>query len=324
MEARFFNDKDASLWDDFCEKSYNATFLHTRKFLSYHETRFTDRSIVLTDCNKYLGLIPAANELEAVDVVTSHPGSSFGGVVHRGGLRGAKMIDALQLTAELLRKSGTKKFRYKAVPYIYHDVPAQDDIYAIWRLGYSCYRKDLSCCIDLSNRLPVTERRRRSYQRALKAGLSIREGGEVLPDLWQVLQENLARKHNARPVHTIEEMALLASRFPSQIEVLAAYKGAEVIAGLVLFKGRQVIHAQYIASSEAGYEVSALDFLFEHVVASSSRAGMRYFDFGISTENQGRQLNESLYKFKSEFGASGLVHEFYEIDLSGTSRAKDL
>jgi hypothetical protein len=36
---------------------------------------------------------------------------------------------------------------------------------------------------------------------------------------------------------------------------------------------------------------------------------------GISTEQQGTVLNDGLYRFKSEFGGGGVVHEFFEIDL---------
>ena len=41
-----------------------------------------------------------------------------------------------------------------------------------------------------------------------------------------------------------------------------------------------------------------------------------YFDFGVSTEDQGLTLNDSLYRFKASFGAGGTVYEEFEIDLS--------
>ena len=43
--------------------------------------------------------------------------------------------------------------------------------------------------------------------------------------------------------------------------------------------------------------------------------GLQDFDFGISTEAEGMILNEGLYRFKSEFGGGGVVHEFYEMRL---------
>lgn len=41
----------------------------------------------------------------------------------------------------------------------------------------------------------------------------------------------------------------------------------------------------------------------------------KYFDFGISTENKGIYLNKGLISFKEGFGARGVVHDFYEVDI---------
>ena len=38
-----------------------------------------------------------------------------------------------------------------------------------------------------------------------------------------------------------------------------------------------------------------------------------YFDFGISTEDNGRYLNEGLITQKQEFGGRGVVYDFYEL-----------
>ena len=51
-------------------------------------------------------------------------------------------------------------------------------------------------------------------------------------------------------------------------------------------------------------------------VAEARARGACYFDFGISNEDEGRVLNEGLYRFKYEFGAGSAVHEFYELDLT--------
>jgi len=41
----------------------------------------------------------------------------------------------------------------------------------------------------------------------------------------------------------------------------------------------------------------------------------KYFDFGISTENNGRILNKGLIAQKEGFGARAYVHDFYEIKI---------
>ena len=41
-----------------------------------------------------------------------------------------------------------------------------------------------------------------------------------------------------------------------------------------------------------------------------------YFDFGISTEENGRVLNSGLIDQKEGFGARGVVHDHYELDIA--------
>jgi lipid II:glycine glycyltransferase (peptidoglycan interpeptide bridge formation enzyme) len=53
----------------------------------------------------------------------------------------------------------------------------------------------------------------------------------------------------------------------------------------------------------------------DYATGKSADLGARYFDFGISNEQEGRILNEGLYRFKVSFGAGGVVHEFYEVEL---------
>ena len=40
-------------------------------------------------------------------------------------------------------------------------------------------------------------------------------------------------------------------------------------------------------------------------------------DFGTSNENSGMYLNDGLYKYKTEFGGGGVVHEYFEFCLTG-------
>jgi len=44
-----------------------------------------------------------------------------------------------------------------------------------------------------------------------------------------------------------------------------------------------------------------------------ARAKGKWFDFGISTEDDGRFLNEGLAAYKESFGGRSVVHDFYEL-----------
>ena len=126
--------------------------------------------------------------------------------------------------------------------------------------------------------------------------------------------ENLERKHGQKPVHTIEDIKLLANLFPKEICCVCGLLNGKVEVGTLLFMTSTSYHAQYIASSETGYIVSGLDAVFEYCIKQAHENNKRWFDFGISTENAGLLLNNGLYQFKSEFGGGGFVQEFYELN----------
>jgi hypothetical protein len=78
----------------------------------------------------------------------------------------------------------------------------------------------------------------------------------------------------------------------------------------------QVAHTQYTASDERGREICALDGVLERCLADARAGRHRRFDFGISTENGGSELNGGLYALKREFGGGGVGYETYELPLS--------
>lgn len=312
-----FRPEHSEAWDEFCLASVNATFLHSRRFLSYHGDRFEDLSLLVFEGARLLALLPAARSPADSSLVVSHPGSTYGGFIHDGQLLGMRSVDALGAVMRYYRDLGLTRIIYKVIPYIYSRVPAQDDLYALFRLGARRVRCDLASAIDLQARLPITQRRRRALRKA-KSFIKLSSDPKYFDAFWAVLEDNLARKHGARPVHDMAEIGELMRRFPGEIVLRSALAEGVVVGGVVLFLTKRVWHAQYIASNESGYELSALDAVFDSAIAEADAVGARYFDFGSSNEEDGTILNSGLYSFKSEFGGGGVSHEFYELDLRKT------
>lgn len=313
FNIRPFTESDSCMWDSFSKGCIQATFQHTRGFLSYHEDRFVDRSLIVELHGTVVGLFSAAESLDDDLCIVSHPGATYGGLIHKGDLYGELMIGALQSICTYYFDNKYKRIIYKAVPSIYHKAPACDDIYALFRLKFLRFRCDLSSTIDLDNRLKISERRNRGVKKALKNNIIISEDGVHLSDLWMVLESNLHLKHGVSPTHSLEEIKQLMRSFPEEISCVCGIMDGNVVAGVVLFCANNCMHAQYICSSEKGGEVSALDLIFEYCIQKAKDLSIKWFDFGISTEDQGMKLNYGLYKFKKEFGAGSVVHEFYEL-----------
>lgn len=278
-------------WEQFCADAVNSTFLHTRKFLSYHGERFKDLSVLIVDSGKLVGIFPAAACNIDAALVISHPGITYGGIVHQGRLIGNRMVEAISALSEYYFHAGFSRLQYKAVPYIYSTVPSQDDLYALFRLGARRVRCDLSSSIRIANRLPASDRRRRGLKKA-KKNVTLSSDPRLLPDLWGVIAQNLALKHDASPVHTLGELALLQQRFPENILIRCALLEGQTVAGIVFFNSSVVWHAQYIGASESAYNLSALDAVFDSAIAEAKKTEVRYFDFGTSNENGGLILNE--------------------------------
>jgi hypothetical protein len=195
MDLVPFQREIASAWDDLVGDAPMGTFLHTRRFLAYHGDRFVDHSWLIYQDDRLVGVLPAAVDPADARRVVSHPGATFGGIVHSGRLVGDRMIDALAATRRLYAEHGFSSFRYKAVPWIYHTTPSEDDRYALFRAGASPVRVDLSCSIDLADRRGLSTRRRRGLRKATAAGVEVSDSFEHVAALWRILVENL----DARP-----------------------------------------------------------------------------------------------------------------------------
>lgn len=313
--VRFFEADDEAEWDGLVARSTNGTFMHSRRFLSYHGDRFRDRSLVFTTmAGTLVGVFPAALDLRDPHMVVSHPGATYGGIVHDGSLQGRNMEIALERSVEAFRSCGATWLRYKAIPHIYHRSPAQDDVYWLHRLDARRLSCELSATIDTACRRPLSRMRRDRLRRAARGAIEVAESNDLAP-FWSVLERTLTERHSVRPVHSLDEIRQLRARFPSEVRCVVAIENATVIAGSVLFLTDTVVHAQYYAASQRGRQVSALDMVIERSIELTYQLQRRYYDFGISTEQQGRILNEGLLGYKTSFGSGCCIYESYELPL---------
>jgi hypothetical protein len=177
IKVRPYGQEDAEGWDKLTAESWNGTFLHERRFLAYHGARFQDLSLVVEDeRGQMIGVFPAALHPKHTDIVVSHPGLTYGGVVHKGALRGAMMLEVLQDICGLYQEA---ELRWLSIPHIYQTVPCADHLYALFCLGAVRYRFDLSTAIDLDARQKTSKVRYRNLGKARRAGLSVRCGARV-------------------------------------------------------------------------------------------------------------------------------------------------
>lgn len=316
MKIRRFQKKDSGAWDRLVDVSWNGTFLHTRRYLSYHGNRFKDASLIIeNEQGLPVAVIPVAVDPHDPEAIISHPGITYGGMVHGGMLRGEDMVNAMKMVCEYYSNAGYKSLTYKAVPFFYHRIPDEDNKYAIYRLNGQRIRCELSAVIDIFSRGQLSGRRKRCLSKAAGSGLKIISGDKLLPDFWRLLENTLRQRHNANPVHSLLEITKLSKLFPENMECVAAVQGGKMVAGALLYKTHSVTRTQYMASDDDGRRTGALDLVLERSILKARETGFRYFDLGTSNQEQGKMLNQNLYQFKTEFGARGVVFEQFQIAL---------
>lgn len=315
MEIKKYTDDKKKLWDDFLVNSVNGNFLHSKKFLNYHGDKFIDFSLLIYEENNLIGILPAAIHPSDKKTIVSHPGITFGGLIHNRKLKGQKMYELFTLVTKFYSNQGFNHFIYKSIPSFYNQIPIHDDVHALFRLNSKNIRSDLSSTLNLKEEINYSKRRKRSLKKTLNYDLKIDTGDNYLTLFWEILSENLQTKFGVKPTHNISEISYLANLFPKNIECVICLNESRVIAGVILFKTSNVIHSQYISANEEGKAISGLDFIFDYLIKRSIEQKFSWFNFGISTEENGYKLNENLYKYKSEFGSGSTLYNTYQIDL---------
>lgn len=297
-------------WDNFVRSSKNGTFLLERGYMDYHSDRFHDCSLLFKRRDKLYALLPACAD---GDVVASHAGLTYGGLVMGNRCTTAEICDLFTEMCASLRRQGMRELIYKPVPHIYHTLPAEEDLYALFRHNARLAARNVASVIFRDERIKFRDIRKAGIRKALREGIKIRESDDF-SEFWKILTLNLHTKYAASPVHSLSEISLLASRFPDNIKLFMAESEGEPRAGVVMFVSRNVAHTQYISASPDGKEAGALDLLFDHLINDRFK-DKRYFDFGTSNEDGGRVLNEALIYQKEGFGGRAICYNTYSVNL---------
>ena len=308
FEIRRYTADKAAEWNQFVAKSKNGTFLFNRNYMDYHSDRFEDFSLMFYREGRLFALMPANRK---GDVFQSHAGLTYGGLVMDAKTTAAATVELFRELNEYLREEGFRRVLYKCIPWMYHQLAAEEDLYAIARTcDARLQERDLGTVIIQQNTLRWERIRRRALKRAQEAGITV-ERSDDMAGFWEVLCDNLKRTYDSKPVHTLAEMELLRSRFPENIVLYVARKDGDILAGMVLYVSTQVARAQYSSASPLGKELGAIDIIYDRVICRDYHH-LPYFEFGTSAMADSNAINESLVFQKEGFGGRGICFDRYE------------
>ncbi|GGF25505.1 GNAT family N-acetyltransferase [Flavobacterium limi] len=310
-----YTENDYKTWNDFIAQAKNATFLFHRDFMEYHKDRFEDYSLLVFEDKRLVAVLPANKDEENV---YSHQGLTYGSLVYKDTLKLSSVIEVFKGILYFLNSNTIQKIQIKLIPSVYHQKPSDELSYALFLSEAQLIRRDSLAVIDLSNSYILSKIRKRGVKSGINNRLIIKEV-DHFNDFWnEILIPNLADKHQAKPVHSLEEITKLKALFPENIRQFNVYQNEVIVAGTTIFESSNVAHSQYISGKEGKNELGGIDLLFYQLISEVFK-NKRFFDFGISNESQGRKLNEGLSYWKESFGASSVIHDFYEVETSNYS-----
>lgn len=312
FQVKKYSSEFNTLWNEFVAKSKNATFLFHRDFMEYHQDRFEDFSLLIFDENQQLMAILPANKVD--DTLFSHQGLTYGGILLDEKIKLSDCISITKSVFEYLSAFGFKKLIFKEVPTIYHQLPSDELQYLMFVLQGNLVRRDVLSVLDIKSQFVFSRDRKNGIKRGLKNNLIVKEEADFKSFWNEILIPNLALKHQAKPVHTLEEIQYLYSKFPNNIRQFNVYQNDKIVAGTTIFESKLVAHSQYISGNSDKNELGSLDFLHDYLISNVFK-NKKYFDFGISNENQGKNINEGLMYWKESFGARSITQDFYEVPI---------
>ncbi len=307
--CKYTNSKKAD-WDNFIATAKNATFLFQREFMDYHNDRFEDFSLMVYKDEKLYAVFPANKNGENV---YSHQGLTYGSFVLQDSAKLKSTFIAFKELLKFLFEEGIKKLDIRIIPTFYNSLPSDELEYVLYKAGASLVKRDVILLIDYQNKLRFQKNRREGINKAKRKNLIVKVDGDYEAFWNKILIPNLKEKHNSSPVHSLDEIKLLAARFPNHIKQVNVYQDDKIVAGTTVFLTKKVIHPQYVSANSNKNELGSLDVLYNFII-DHFIAGRNYFSFNTSSEENGKLLNEGLLFWKESCGARPHVFNNYEIN----------
>lgn len=308
FSVKLYNKEHYHDWNKFVAQAKNATFLFHRDFMEYHNDRFYDFSLLVYDENEKLSAVLPANKSDKN--VFSHQGLTYGGLIVDYRTKLPDVISMFQVILKFLHVQNVSTLEIKMLPTIYSKFPSDELEYLAFISGANLIRKDVLSVIDLSSEFKFSKGRKLEIKKAMDLGFEIKEE-TTFDAFWnEILIPNLTEKHKAKPVHSLQEITFLKEMFPKNIRQFNVYLKNKIVGGATIFESNFVAHSQYISGKPKAETNLSLDFL-HHYLLTEVFTTKKYFDFGISNENQGKNINQGLLFWKESFGARTITQSFY-------------
>jgi len=309
--------KDA--WDEFViNQSRNGTIFHERNFLEYHsEQKFNDASLLFIKKKSNPPIISAVFpsvflETSGVKVLSSHPGSSYGGLIYSPSISTSGVSDILEQIIDYAKKFQANSIEIRLPEQIiFSDPPDQELSFLLWHKGFNLKTRELSSAVFLQSRIPLSKLSKKTFSwsvnRAKSEGLTVSYNFPV-EKIYHLIKNNLEKRYEKSPTHTLDELIDIKNRYPNRIKAWTAMKDKIPVGVVVVFEiNTRAVHDFYIAQDFKYSKFQPLYLIFDSIFHYYRDNHFDWFNFGISSRD--KWIKWGILNFKEGLGGRGVVRE---------------
>lgn len=281
--------------------------------MGYHSDRFDDFSLIVRKDNEIVAVLPANRR---TNYLISHQGLTYGGLITRKNLDIESVTAVVNVVLTFLKGIGFEFMEIRELPSFY-----QCDLYhyvltELMDNTANIIGANKVLAIDYSRPLSIHKTKLKHYRKNKNKGFEIKEE-DNFGEFWnQVLVPRLNERHNTKPVHTLQEISLLKSRFNNHIKQFNIYLKDEILAGITIFDKGHIVKSQYGATTALGEKERALEYLFINLIHKYKAEGKSFFSMGtVMDESFPDGYNIGLMRQKIELGCNEYKQNILRISL---------
>ncbi len=296
MKIEILDNSKVKLWDEYVERSENATFFHKAGWKEVIERAFGHKTyfFYMENQGEITGILPLVHikSLLFGNALCSTSFCVYGGVVADD----PEIVSALDRKAcELAEELGVDYLEIRNRSQKTPDRPHKE--------LYVTFRKALLEDVD-ANMQAIPRKQRAMVRKGIKAGLSSEIDSSV-ERFYRAYSESV--RNLGTPVFSRKYFQILKEVFQQDCEILTVTNAhGQLIASVMNFYFKDEVLPYYGGGTDYARVVQGNDFMYWEVMRRAVEKGIKIFDFGRSKEGTGS------YRFKKHWGfePEPLFYEF--------------
>jgi FemAB-related protein (PEP-CTERM system-associated) len=297
MNIELYTESKKVLWDEYVQRSKEATFFHLTGWKRAMERAFGYRSFyLLAEAQGQIkGILPLflTRNLSLHKALISIPHAAYGGIC-------ADDRD----TENLLLEEAKKLAKQERVDYLelrniqlkHSDLPTKD--------LYVTFQQELDPDPE-KNMENIYRKTRTMIRQGIKNNLKSEIGRDYLKEFYHIFASSY---HNlGSPVYPLRLFKILLEEFPETCKILVVKHEGKILSGVMTFFFKDQVLPYYGGALKEAYDLKVNNFMYWELMKYGSEQGYKIFDFGRSKKGSGS------FDFKKHWGMTPqqLHYQYY-------------